>query len=306
MVMSPWQQLNLRAITKRLATVRHLPPGILFEQKSQYNHIIVRRTAEQLLLCYRHDHHHIEEIESRLCVADPLALLSEYTQAMLLALVWQPTPRHILLIGLGGGRLQMVLHHYLETTRLFTVEIDPLVVDVARRFFGFAPDERQHVIIKDGRVYLRGMPSEAPYDLILLDAYRAGGIPLHLCTREFYTACRALLSPQGAVATNLQASTPLYDAVRKTFAASFCHTAVFPLLSGNVIVIGSDIEHLNPAEIRQRASAVQERYQCDFALPEWAQTLSPRASYRPEAPVLHDANIPSMRPPSSHRKGERG
>lgn len=288
--MSPWQELNLAAITKRLAPVRRMPPGILFEQRSQYNHIIIRRSTDQILLCYRHDHHRIEEIESRLSLVDPLALVSDYTQAMLLALAWQPAPRHILLIGLGGGRLQMVVHHYLQGTTLFTVEIDPVVVEVARRFFGFAPDARQHVTVKDGRNYLRGMPAEAPYDVIMLDAYHAGGIPLHLCTREFYAECRVVLTPTGVVATNLQAATPLYDAARKTFAASFHHTAVFPLLGGNVVVIGSDAERLQRTELGKRAAAVQQRYGCNFALPEWAQALATKAPYRPNAPILHDAD----------------
>ena len=86
----------------------------MHEQVSAYNHIVVRRTTQQLLLCYRHPHSQIEETESRLDPDDPLVLPSAYTQAMLLSLIWQPHPRRILLIGLGGGRLQMVLHHYLE------------------------------------------------------------------------------------------------------------------------------------------------------------------------------------------------
>lgn len=287
--MSHWQELDLAAINKRLAPVRRLPPGILFEQRSQYNHIIVRRTADQILLCYRHDHHRSDEVQSRLSLVDPLALVSDYTQAMLLALAWQPTPHHILLIGLGGGRLQMVLHHYLQDTALSTVEIDPLTGEVARRFFGFALDVRQHLTVTDGRNYLRSLPTEAPYDVIMLDAYQAGGIPLHLCTREFYAECRATLTPTGVVATNLQAGTPLYDSARKTFAASFQHTAVFPLLGGNVVVIGSDAERLQPDQIRERVTAVQHRYHCDFALPEWTQAFAIKAPYRPSAPILHDA-----------------
>src|SRR5262245_64572011 len=142
--MAPWQKVNRATINRRLASIRNLPSGILFERQSLYNYIVVRKATDQLLLCYRHTRHRTEEIESRLSLTDPLALLSEYTQAMLLALVWQPEPRCILLLGLGGGRLQMVLHQYLELTSLYTVELDPVVVDVACRFFGFAPDERQH------------------------------------------------------------------------------------------------------------------------------------------------------------------
>src|SRR5262245_22791098 len=118
--MSPWQRYNLAAIDKRLAVARHARQGVLFEQQSAYNDIVARRVGGQLHLCYRHPRQRIEEIESRLSLADPLALLSEYTQAMLLALVWCPIPRRILLIGLGGGRLQLVLHHYLEQASLLT------------------------------------------------------------------------------------------------------------------------------------------------------------------------------------------
>lgn len=288
--MSRWQELNLAAITQRLALVRRLPQGILFERRSQYNHIVVRRSAEQVLLCYRHAHRRIEEVESRLNPARPLVLLSPYTQTMLLALAWQPVPQRILLLGLGGGRLQMVLHHFLEDTMLYTVELDPVVVEVASRFFGFAPDDRQHLIVKDGREYLREMPTGL-YDLIFLDAYQANGIPLHLCTREFYAECRARLAPGGAVVTNLHSSTSLYDAARKTFAASFLYTAPFPLFGGNVVVVGSDAERLSPREIRDRAAMIQERYSCDFSLPKRAQAATIAAPYRQSAQILHDPPV---------------
>lgn len=288
--MSRWQELNLAAINRRLAPLRRMPPGIVFNQVSPYNHIIVRRTLQQIVLCYRHARRRVEEIESRLNPDEPLALLSDYTQAMLLTLAWQPAPRRILLLGLGGGRLQMVLHHYLIDTTLYTVELDPLVVDVARRFFALAPDERQHLTVKDGRDYLRGTPVEAPYDLILLDAYRASGIPLHLGTREFYDECRAQVTPAGVVATNLQSSTPLYHAARKTFAASFPHTAVFPLRGGNVIAIGSDAEGLGVQEIHDRAVRLQERYGWDFSLPKHAQTMEQAAPCPQSVRILHDAD----------------
>jgi spermidine synthase len=289
--MSPWQKQNLAAIQKRLSTVQHAGPGVLFEQQSQYNYIIVRRTTDQLLLCYRHLRHRVEEIESRLSLANPLILMSEYTRAMLLALAWQSTPQCVLLIGLGGGRLQTVLHHYIENALFYTVELDPLVVDVAQRFFGFALDERQHVIVKDGRTYLRSFPSEAPFDVIFLDAYRAGGVPLHLSTREFYDECRAVLKQDGVVATNLQSGTSLYDAARKTFDAAFRYTVVFPLLAGNVVVIGCDSERLSVEEVRTRAGAVQQRYGFDFALSEWADAASTLAPYRANAPILRDRDL---------------
>ena len=287
--MSPWQKHNLTAIDNRLSVVRRARPGVLFEQQSLHNDIIVRRTAEQLLLCYRHPRHRVEEIESRLSLVDPLALISEYTQAMLLALAWIPAPRRILLIGLGGGRLQLVLHHYLEQASLDTVELDPLVFEVAQRFFGFTTDERQRVVVQDGRAYVKNVRTETPYDLIFLDAYRVGGVPLHLSTREFYDECHGVLAPGGAVVTNLQSGISLYHAARKTFASAFRHSAVFPLLAGNVVVVGSDTKQLELDDLRARAAAVQKQYYFDFALPSWADTALTPTPYHPNAPILHDA-----------------
>lgn len=66
------------------------------------------------MLCYRHARRKLEKMESRLNPAEPLALLSAYTRAMLLVLAWQPVPQRLPMVGLGGGRLQMVLYHYLE------------------------------------------------------------------------------------------------------------------------------------------------------------------------------------------------
>lgn len=297
-----WQTHNLESINRRLAVVKRSPTGLLFEQKSQYNHVVIRKARGQVLLCYRHERNLIEEVESRIEIEQPLKLLSDYTQAMLLALAWQPAPQRVLLLGLGGGRLQMVLHHYLEQVQLYTVELDPLVVEVAQRFFAWEPDERQHLIIKDGRDYLRGFPTEAPYDLILLDAFQVSGIPIHLCTREFFAECRANLTPGGIVATNLHSSTSIYDSLRKTFATSFRSTTAFRLLGGNVVVIGSEAERLGVAEIRERIAAVQTQYGFDFGLPELARREASSAPYRQSAPLLRDAYTPMGEMPPSGRR----
>ncbi|NOT55757.1 MAG: fused MFS/spermidine synthase [Deltaproteobacteria bacterium] len=290
--MTSWQEHNLAAIKRRLAAARRAPTGLLFEQVSPHNHILVRRSDDQLLLCYRHTRGKMEEIQSRLSLSDPLSLLSDYTQAMLLTLAWRPDPQRVLLVGLGGGRLQMIVHHYLEQTQLDTVELDAAVLDVARRFFAFLPDDRQHVIVQDGREYLRETNHLERYDLIFLDAYHASGVPLHLSTQEFYDECRAHLTDGGVVVTNLHASTSVYDAVRKTFALAFRQTMAFRLLGGNIVVIGTDGEQLSVAEVCQRATAVQERYGFDFALPQIAKRQTSGAPYRQSAPVLRDAYTP--------------
>ncbi len=289
--MSPWQERNLAAITRRLAPLRHSPQGILFERRSVYNHIVVRRKRNQFLLCYQHQQSRVEEVQSRLDPLSPLDLLSPYTQAMLLALVWCPQPRRILFIGLGGGRLQMVLHHAFESAQLDTVELDPLVVDLATRFFGFFPDERQRTVIADGRSHIRTLAAGTTYDLIILDAYRAEGVAPHLLTYDFYSECRALLGPHGLVVSNLHSSTPVYDAARRTFAAAFRYTTACSVSSGNIVVIGSDTVSLDSRILWNRAALAERFGTSGLPLATWVQHVSFRPPYRRRASILRDSRL---------------
>ncbi len=289
--MSPWQERNLAAITRRLAPLRHCPQGILFERRSACNHIVVRRKRNQLLLCYRHRQSRLEEVQSRLDPLSPLDLPSPYTQAMLLSLVWCPQPRRILCIGLGGGRLQMVLHHVFESAQLDTVELDPLVVDVATRFFGFCPDERQRTVIADGRAHIRTLAAGTTYDLIMLDAYQVEGVAPHLLTCDFYSECHDLLGPHGLVVSNLHASTSVYDAARRTFAAAFRYTTACSVPSGNIIVVGSDTVSLDPRILRNRTVLAEQSETSGLPLAAWAKTVSLRTPYWKRAAILRDSRL---------------
>ena len=82
-----------------------------------------------------------------------------------------------------------------------TVEIDPGVITAAKTYFGIRETPRMRYRDGDARVFLNRNPSG--YDLILVDAYRGGYVPVHLLTREFYTLLKQRLAPGGAVAFNV-------------------------------------------------------------------------------------------------------
>ncbi len=79
------------------------------------------------------------------------------------------------------------------------VEIDPEVVDVARKWFAFP--RSIPVTVDDGRRYLER--HDRRYDVIAVDAYYADAIPFHLTTREFLETVRARLKPGGVVVANV-------------------------------------------------------------------------------------------------------
>jgi spermidine synthase len=169
----------------------------------------------------------------------PNKLVFEYTRMILGALYLKPEPHSILIIGLGGGTLPRTLEQLLPGADIDVVEIDPAVVGVAEQYFGFKPDERIHLIVQDGRAYVRqSLRGTKRYDLIILDAYEHQYIPEHMLTREFLTEVRSLLQPGGIVAANTFSSSKLYNNESVTYASVYGQ--FYNLRSGNRVILASN------------------------------------------------------------------
>ncbi|XP_042339880.1 LOW QUALITY PROTEIN: eEF1A lysine and N-terminal methyltransferase [Plectropomus leopardus] len=56
----------------------------------------------------------------------------------------------VLLVGLGGGGLPQFLRDFVPNVTVEVVELDPAVLQVAKEWFGFRPDDRLTVTIGDG------------------------------------------------------------------------------------------------------------------------------------------------------------
>jgi SAM-dependent methyltransferase len=121
----------------------------------------------------------------------------------------------ILVVGLGGACIQRFLHDRLPTAIIESVELDPVVRDVARQFFALKEDDRQIVHIADGREFLE--KTDQQYDLIMLDAFSADSIPYMLSTREFLLAVKQRLKPGGVLCANLWRGVPEYADMLKTY-----------------------------------------------------------------------------------------
>jgi len=176
-----------------------------------------------------------DPIQSEMNLSKPRDLSLSYTRAMMAALPLADHHRRILLVGLGGASMQKFLHDLLPETVLETVEIDPEVVRVARRFFGFEPENNQVVHVGDGRAFIEN--SRKRYDIIFLDAYGHDTIPFSLATLEFLEAVRDRLSEGGVVCANLLTGNPHYWDMVKTYSEVFRDFHMIkPPGSGNAIL----------------------------------------------------------------------
>jgi len=89
-------------------------------------------------------------------------------------LLFHRAPRHILMIGLGGGSLVKFCHRHLRNTRLTVVEIDPNIIEM-REWFHIPPDDdRVQVTLEDGADFVRRGNRTA--NIFLIDAFDRGGV----------------------------------------------------------------------------------------------------------------------------------
>lgn len=140
-------------------------------------------------------------VQSQMRLDEPDALAIDYTRSMMGFLLFNPEPRDIVMIGLGGGSLAKYCLRTLPRTRFTAVEIDPDVIAL-RDTFGVPPDgERFRVVCGDGADYVRER-THAP-DVLLVDGFDRGGQPARLCSAGFYDDCHSMLAEGGVLAVNL-------------------------------------------------------------------------------------------------------
>lgn len=66
----------------------------------------------------------------------------------------------MLLVGLGGGGLAQFLRDFVPSVTIEVVELDPVVFEVAKDWFGFRPDDRLTVTLGDGLDRIRELEKE--------------------------------------------------------------------------------------------------------------------------------------------------
>ncbi len=143
-----------------------------------------------------------DTIQSAMRIAHPNDLEIVYTRSMMAFLLFNPDPRKVLMVGLGGGSLAKFVYHRLPNAQTVAVEINPRVVAIARQFFYLPPDdERLQVVVGDGVTYLETARSKS--DVIILDGYDAQAQVEALSTGVFYRSCARALSDSGVLVVNL-------------------------------------------------------------------------------------------------------
>ena len=272
---------------------------ILFEKDSAYNHIVVKEDERGLRsLLFERDGGR----QSVVKLGDPDHVELPYVRTMFVGLAFVEKPRRMLVVGLGGGTIPGFLRKHYPRAVIDVVDIDPDVLAVARKYFGFREDRSLKAYVEDGRRFIEGCTRL--YDLIFLDAYGKDFIPYHLATREFLLAVRRALSPGGAVVGNVWSgrSNPLHDAMLRTYQDAFQELYRFNVRGrGNKIFVAqARAGRISRKNLAERAREISRRENFRFDLGgavEYGYQYETMSTIR--APVLKDKSVEEAIPESS-------
>ncbi|QEK12786.1 polyamine aminopropyltransferase [Crassaminicella thermophila] len=146
------------------------------------------------------------------------------------AMATNPNIKKVLVIGAGDGGTVRELTRYKTIEKIDMVEIDEVVVEVAKEFFPITSckldDERVNVYFEDGIKFVEGKENE--YDLIIVDSTDPIGPGEGLFTTEFYRNCYKALTEEGILVN--QNESPYYENdAREMIRASRKIKNIFPI-----------------------------------------------------------------------------
>jgi spermidine synthase len=246
--------------------------NLVYQKETPYSHLDVVDSDHKRALFLDGNIHTIMNKDN------PTELLI-YTKYFPLGFIFNPSAKKVLFVGGGGFSGPKYFLKTYPNVAVDVVEIDPVVIDVAKKYFSVnGTNARLKIYNDDARNFLSR--TNQKYDIIVLDAYSKNYVPFHLMTLEYYQLLyNRLTTPNGVIVSNQlgsldqeQDTSKLYRAVYKTMSQVFSSSAVyaFPIDIGNsdnvqnimlVAIKDPDVTYYSSNDIKQRQQIQQEAQQ---------------------------------------------
>ncbi|HET7419702.1 MAG TPA: fused MFS/spermidine synthase [Candidatus Dormibacteraeota bacterium] len=245
------------------------PPQVgrlVYEKESAYGYIQVVQdgTKTELILNEGEAIHSIYDTQS-MVTGGPW----DY---MLVADAFRPAqaaevkPKDVAILGLAGGTsARQFVAAYGTGVEVTGVEIDPDILDVAKRYFHL-DEPNVHPVVADARYWLD--TQAAKYDVVVMDAYRQPYIPFHLTTREFFSEVRDHLRPGGVAVVNAGRTATDYrlvDAIASTMAAVYSSVFLVDVPAFSNTLIYGTTEPVTIDDVRHNLGLIDDPVASDVA-----------------------------------------
>ena len=150
-----------------------------------------------------------------------------------------PNQTNVLCLGSGGGIFPRIYFEKMfsinKEFKMDVVEIDPIMIDIAKKYFYFYENKNIKCYIDDARIFLNRIAIEKNkyYNIIFVDIYQENsGIPFQIITKEAFSKMKQVLSEDGIVVINVVSAiegkkSQVYRAIYKTMQEVFPEVKAF-------------------------------------------------------------------------------
>lgn len=151
-------------------------------------------------------------VQGAMRLAKPDNIELEYVQMMMMWLLFNDSPRHIVQLGLGSAALTKFCYRRFAQARVTVAELNPNVIAMCRAQFGLpSNDARLDVREMNALDFVLDRANHGTVDVLQVDLYDEEARGPVLDTPEFYQGCYDTLAAGGIMTTNVFGDFSNYD-----------------------------------------------------------------------------------------------
>ncbi|MBR9728355.1 spermidine synthase [Shewanella intestini] len=175
--------------------------------------------------------------QTKLYKQQPHIAQHTYVQAMLASLLFNQ-PKSVIILGLGGGALVHALRHYDSGVKITAVELRPLVIAAAKRYFQLPLGKKLNVLNHDAIDFIANVEHKK-VDVIYADMYSEKGVDKQQMADEFISNCIARLKQGGMVVFNCWKEHSRDDDFKQRLQQHFTYVYACLTGGGNWVIFAS-------------------------------------------------------------------
>ena len=211
--------------------------------------------------------------QSSIDLLDANHVIVEYVRHASLSLAFAQRQQRVLVVGMGGGVFSNLLAKQLPDVKIDAIEIDPVVVEAAKKYFDVQSSDQYRIHVQDAAEFISQTKNR--YDIILLDAYDSDGIPEHLTSKVFFHQVAKLLQADGVVVANFGLDSPLVylrlaKRLRETLGDTRC---LHGIEEANLVVIAASAKTMKKVNPITNAKRLDKSLSLSYSLNAIAKQL---------------------------------
>ncbi len=138
----------------------------------------------------------------------------------------------ILLLGLGGGSVVDILkHEYHYTGKLTAIEIDPVIVQIAKEEFGITNTENMEIECMDAFDFVK--KSTKNFDLVIVDIFIDKVMPDILLSPAFWQNTAKRTAKGGTIIFNAFSSASKLKSIKEELTRLGFELKIYPKVNGS-------------------------------------------------------------------------